>query len=48
MTEKIILVCTECLSRNYSVNKKKDSTKRFEEKKYCPRCNRHTLHKETK
>lgn len=48
MTEKVILVCTECLSRNYTVDKKKGSTVRIEEKKYCRRCNRHTLHRETK
>jgi len=49
MREKVILVCEECLSRNYTTTKNKsNSTKRLELKKYCPRCNKSTLHKETK
>ena len=49
MREKVILVCTECLSRNYTVTKKKeDKSERVEVKKYSPRCNKHTIHKETK
>lgn len=48
MTEKVILVCTECLSRNYVVTKKKGSSERIEARKFCPRCKRHTIHKETK
>lgn len=46
---RVILTCTECLSRNYSVYKnKKTATKRLELMKYCKRCGKHTLHKETK
>ena len=46
---KTILMCSECLSRNYSTHKnKKDSSERLELMKFCPRCNKHTLHKETK
>ena len=49
MREKVILVCEECLSRNYTVKKNKLSTpERIAIKKYCPRCNKHTIHKETK
>lgn len=49
MREKIILVCEECLSRNYSTTKNKQgSTKRLELKKFCPKCNKYTIHKETK
>jgi len=49
MREKIILVCTECLSRNYNTTKNKmSSTKRLEINKFCPKCNKHTLHKESK
>ena len=49
MREKIILVCEECLSRNYSTTKNKAlGTKRLEIKKHCPKCNKHTVHKETK
>ncbi|MFA6796396.1 MAG: 50S ribosomal protein L33 [Bacilli bacterium] len=47
MREKVILVCTECLSRNYQVKKKKGD-ERLELKKYCPKCKKHTLHKETR
>lgn len=49
MREKIILVCEQCLSRNYTTTKNKSTTKeRIQIKKYCPRCNAHTLHKESK
>jgi large subunit ribosomal protein L33 len=49
MREKIILVCEECLSRNYNTTKNKAlGGKRLEIKKHCPKCNKHTLHKETK
>ncbi len=49
MADKVTLVCTECLSRNYSTEKnKKKITERLELKKYCPRCKKHTLHRETK
>jgi len=40
MREKVILICSKCLSRNYSTTKKKDqSSKRMELKKFCPKCN---------
>lgn len=49
MREKIILVCEQCLSRNYTTTKNRATTKeRIQIKKYCPRCNAHTLHKESK
>ncbi|TVP86684.1 MAG: 50S ribosomal protein L33 [Acholeplasmataceae bacterium] len=49
MREKIILVCTECLSRNYTATKNKQTQKqRLETNKFCSRCNKHTLHKESK
>ena len=49
MRDKVILVCTKCLNRNYTTTKKKsDVGKIFEIMKYCPHCNAHTLHKETK
>jgi len=48
-TNKVILVCTECLSRNYSVAKnKRVNTERLELNKFCKKCNKHTLHRETK
>lgn len=49
MKDKVILVCTECLSRNYTVTKnKRVNQERLELKKYCKKCNKHTLHRETK
>ncbi|MCI6216245.1 MAG: 50S ribosomal protein L33 [Bacillales bacterium] len=46
--EKVFLICSECLSRNYAVYKSKDKTTRLELNKYCKHCGRHTLHKESK
>lgn len=49
MREKVILVCEECLSRNYTIKKNKVThPERMVLKKYCPRCNKYTIHKETK
>jgi len=49
MREKIILVCSECMSRNYTSTKNKQTqTKRIEVQKFCAKCNKHTLHKESK
>jgi large subunit ribosomal protein L33 len=45
----VTLACTECKERNYLTNKnRRNQTGRLEMKKYCPRCRRHTLHRETK
>jgi large subunit ribosomal protein L33 len=45
----ITLACTECKRRNYQTNKSKRNTPdRFELKKYCRWCGRHTLHRETR
>ena len=46
--KKVILTCSECLSRNYVTNKPASCVNRMELKKYCPKCDKHTLHKETK
>jgi large subunit ribosomal protein L33 len=49
MRVKMILACTDCKERNYTSKKnKKNDPDRVELKKYCPRCDTHTLHKETK
>ncbi|MDY0346105.1 MAG: 50S ribosomal protein L33 [Acholeplasma sp.] len=49
MREKVILICEECLSRNYTTTKNKQTQKeRLEIKKFCTKCNKHTLHKESK
>lgn len=46
---EFVLACTECKMQNYinSKNKKTHSAK-VEWKKYCPRCNKSTLHREEK
>ena len=49
MREKVTLICEECLSRNYQTSKLKDSSKgRLARKKFCPTCNKVTIHKESK
>lgn len=47
MREKVILICQDCLSRNYVTTTKKGDP-RLEVKKYCPRCNKYTVHKQSK
>lgn len=47
MKKKTVLACSICQSRNYSLPLQEHRTERLELKKYCPKCNRHTLHKET-
>ncbi|MEJ9279716.1 50S ribosomal protein L33 [Ureibacillus thermosphaericus] len=47
MAKKIVLSCEKCGSRNYTYPEK-DSSTRLQLKKYCQRCNRHTLHKQTR
>jgi len=47
-SDKVILVCEECLARNYTTHKSKNDKKRLELRKYCPKCGKMTLHKETK
>ncbi|MBW9212447.1 50S ribosomal protein L33 [Bulleidia sp. zg-1006] len=46
--DKLTLICSECNSRNYTTNRTKNLNKRLELKKYCPKCAKTTLHKETK
>ncbi len=45
----ITLACTECKERTYTTRKnKKNDPNRIELRKYCPRCRRHTPHREVK
>jgi len=45
----VSLKCSECKSVNYTVSKnKKNTTERLELNKYCPRCQKTTVHKEAK
>jgi len=49
MATVAFLVCTECKSRNYVITKSKGKkTARLELRKYCKKCRRHTLHRESK
>jgi large subunit ribosomal protein L33 len=46
---KITLACQECKERNYITKKnRRNDPDRLELKKFCPRCRRHTAHKETR
>ena len=41
--------CQTCKERNYTtVKNKKNDPDRLEIQKFCPRCRKHTAHKETK
>jgi large subunit ribosomal protein L33 len=47
--DKIILECTECKSRNFFADKnKRKHPERVERRKYCPVCDMHRTHKESK
>jgi len=45
---EISLVCSACESRNYKTTRKKEQQGQLELKKFCPKCRKHTVHKETK
>ena len=47
--QKKTLVCTVCKEENHRVEKNvKNTTERLEISKYCPKCGKHTTHKEKK
>ncbi|WP_085520814.1 50S ribosomal protein L33 [Tuberibacillus sp. Marseille-P3662] len=49
MRKKIVLECSVCRSRNYTTTKNTtNQQERVAVKKFCKRCNEHTLHRETK
>lgn len=49
MRVNVTLECTECKERNYLTSKnKRNNAERLEVKKYCPREQKVTLHRETK
>lgn len=49
MRVNITLACTSCKMRNYTNKKnKRKHPDRMELRKFCPRCNAHTVHRETK
>lgn len=45
MREKVLLICSECLSRNYVYEINKDGKPIKEMRKYCPKCGKYTTHK---
>jgi len=45
----ITLACTECRERNYLTEKnRQNDSGRLELQKYCQRCQKHTMHRETR
>ncbi len=45
----ITLECVECRERNYTSQKnRRNDPSRLELQKFCPRCRKHQLHRETK
>ena len=47
--ELVTLKCTICDEKNYRTPKnKKNTPDRMELNKYCPKCKKHTAHKEEK
>ncbi len=49
MREIITLQCNDCKSRTYTTTKnRKKQTERMEKKKFCPRCRKHSVHREVK
>jgi large subunit ribosomal protein L33 len=46
---KITLACQDCKGRNYITKKnRRNDPDRIEMNKFCPKCKKHTLHKETR
>jgi large subunit ribosomal protein L33 len=48
MREAVTLECPECKRQNYRTSRDKSSGKKLQLKKYCPRCRKHTVHREKK
>ncbi len=48
MAKSIILICEECLARNYRTQTNEARKERLTLNKYCPSCNKKTIHKETR
>jgi len=43
--KKVLLICSECLSSNYSMEVRSDGKIVLEVRKFCPKCGKHTIHK---
>jgi large subunit ribosomal protein L33 len=48
MREWLFLECTQCNTRYYRTSKNPKLQAKIELKKFCPRCKRHTIHRERK
>ncbi len=49
MRDQVTLACNECKHRNYIKSKNKRlHPDRVEFRKFCPKCRKHTPHKETR
>ena len=49
MRDIISMACQECKERNYATSKnKRNDPERLELRKFCPRCGKHTAHREAK
>lgn len=49
MRDNVTFKCTECGEENYIGTKnKRNHPEKMEVNKYCPRCNKKTVHKEKK
>ncbi|MFA7032145.1 MAG: 50S ribosomal protein L33 [Bacilli bacterium] len=48
MREKVLLICEECLSRNYTITIKKGEDTKLQMRKFCPHCGKYTIHKISK
>ncbi|WP_391591576.1 LSU ribosomal protein L33p [[Mycoplasma] cavipharyngis] len=46
--KKVILVCDQCLSRNYRFRFSTNRVNRLELSKYCKFCKKTVIHKETR
>jgi large subunit ribosomal protein L33 len=45
----VTLACTDCKERNYTTEKnRRNDPSRMELQKFCSRCRKHTLHRETR
>jgi large subunit ribosomal protein L33 len=46
---KITMACVDCKERNYITRKnRRNDPDRIELQKFCPRCGKHTSHRETR
>ena len=44
----VTMECSVCSERNYRTEKNSKTTEKLDLNKYCPRCRKHTPHKERK